>query len=130
MNILDTLLRSVLERAIDALEKARADVYTFSFCHERDGGAVSVFADSQASSRRVVRALNRASMKRFAKAVRKRDFEEALMWQATVGRSLSLSDFAWKKLARRPLGKLKSAPELHAAMLLAAMNHAPKVAAL
>jgi hypothetical protein len=126
---LDILLSSVLERAIAALKKARADVYTFSFCHERVG-AVAVYADDYQSSRRVVRELNRASMKNFSKAVKKRDLDEALMWQAMVGRSLSPSDFAWKKLARRSLGKFKHAPSLHEAMLLAAMRYAPKVAEL
>lgn len=130
MSPLDTLLSSVLARAIDELKKARADVYTFSLCHERDRGAVAVYADSEANARRVVRELNRASMKRFAKAVRKRDLDEALMWQASVGRSLTLSDFAWKALARRPLGKLKNSPELHEAMLLATMQCAPLVAPL
>jgi hypothetical protein len=126
---LDILLSSVLERAIEALKKARADVYTFSFCHERVG-AVAVYADDAANSRRVVRELNRASMKNFTKAVKKRDLDEALMWQAMVGRSLSPGDFAWKKLARRSLGKLKQAPSLHEAMLIAAMRYAPKVSAL
>lgn len=130
MSPLDTLLASILERAIDELKKARADVYTFSFCHEQKSGSVSVYADSEASSRSVIGALNRSSMKRFAKAVKKRDLDEALMWQATVGRSLSLSNFAWKKLAKSSLGKLKNAPELHEAMLLAALDVAPKVAAL
>ena len=125
---LDLLLSSVLERAIAALEKARADVYTFSFCHER-AGAVSVYADDATNSRRVVRELNRASMKNFTKAVKKRDFDEASMWQAMVGRSLSTSDFAWK-LARRSLGKLGQAPSLHEAMLIAALKYTPKVTAL
>lgn len=126
---LDILLSSVLERAIAALKTARADVYTFSFCHERVG-AVSVYADDAANSRRVVRDLNRASMKNFRSAVNKRDLDEASMWQAMVGRSLSPSDFVWKKLGRRSLGKLKHAPELHEAMLLAALRYAPQVAPL
>jgi hypothetical protein len=130
MNALETLLSSVLQRAIADLHKARADVYTFSFCHDASKGAVSVSADSAVSSRRAVRDVNRASMKRFHKAVAKRDFEEASVWQASVGRSLSLTDFAWKNLARRPLGALGSAPKLHEAMLLTALKHAPEVAAL
>jgi hypothetical protein len=130
MSPLDTFLASILERAIDELKRARADVYTFSFCHEQSSGAVCVYADSEANSRRVIGALNRASMKRFAKAVKKRDLEEAMMWQATVGRSLSLSNFAWKKLAKSSLGKLRNEAALHEAMLLAAMNVAPKLAAL
>lgn len=73
MSTLDTVLASVLERALAELTNARADVFTFSFCHERDSGVVAVYADSEASSRRVVQALNRSSMKRFAKAVQKRD---------------------------------------------------------
>jgi hypothetical protein len=124
---LDILLSSVLERAVAELKKVGADVYTFSFCHDRDKGAVSVYADDEVSSRRVVRELNRSSMKNFAKAVKKRDLEEALMWQAMVGRSLSPRDFAWKKLARRSLGKLEHAPTLHEAMLLAALRYAPQV---
>jgi hypothetical protein len=130
MSPLDSFLSSILERAIAELQKARADVYTFSFCHEQKSGAVSVYADTEANSRRVIGALNRSSMKRFARAVKKRDLDEALMWQATVGRSLSLGDFAYKKLAKSSLGKLKSAEGLHEAMLLAAMNVAPKVASL
>ena len=126
---LDLLFSSVLERAIAALKKARADVYTFSVCHER-AGAVSVYADNVTNSRRVVRELNRASMKNFTKAVKKRDLDEASMWQAMVGRSLSTSDFAWKKLARRSLGKLGQAPSLHEAMLIAALRYTPKVTAL
>jgi hypothetical protein len=127
---LDILLSSVLERAIAELRRAEADVYTFSFCHDRDKGSVSVYADDEASSRHVVRELNRSSMKNFAKAVKKRDLEEAMMWQAMVGRSLSPRDFAWKKLARRSLGKLKHTPTLHEAMLFAAMRYAAQVAEL
>jgi hypothetical protein len=119
-----------LERALDSLEKARADVYTFAFCHEHSRDAVCVYADSAESSDRVIRALNRASMKRFVKAVKERDLDEAAMWQASAGRNLSLRDFAWKKLGRRSLGTFASAPELHEAMLLATMKAAPKIAKL
>lgn len=127
---LNILLSSVMEHAIAALRKERADVYTFSLVHERDKGAVSVYADEEANSRRVVRRLNRTSMRNFAKAVQRRDLDEALMWQAMVGRSLSTRDFSWKKLARRSLGGLKHAPELHEALLLAGMKYASEVAEL
>lgn len=127
---LETILSAVLQRALDALKQARADVYTFSFCHDRRRGAVSVYADTEVSSRRVLGALNRSSMKRFAKAVQQRDLDEASMWQASVGRNLSLAAFSWRNLARRTLGDFKHAPELHEAMLLAAIECAPKVVAL
>jgi hypothetical protein len=130
MSALDTLLTSVLQRAIAELIKARADVYTFAFCHDRDKHTLSVCADSAANSRRVIRKLNRQSMKRFAAAVRKRDLDEASVWQATVGRGLSLSEFAWTDLGQRSLGKLAHAPSLHAAMLQAAMKRAPEVVQL
>lgn len=52
------------------------------------------------------------------------------MWQATVGRSLSLADFAWKGLGQRSLGKLARAANLHEAMLLASLKVAAKVAAI
>lgn len=127
---LDQLLTSVLQRAIAALSKARADVYTFSFCHDRERAAVSVYADSEVNSRRVIRKVNRSSMRQFAKAVRKRDLDEALVWQASVGRGLCLREFAWPQIARRPLGKLARDPVLHEAMLLAALEHVPKVVEL
>jgi hypothetical protein len=130
MSELNSVLSSVLQRALDALKKARADVYTFSFCHDRARGAVFVCADSALSSRRVIGKLNRSSMKRFANAVQKRDLEAALMWQATVGRSLSPQEFLWPNLGRRSLGKFKQAPELHEAMLLTAIQVVPKVVEL
>lgn len=127
---LDTFLSAVLDQAITALNKARADVYTFAFCHDRERGVVFVSADSEANSRRAVREINRASMKQFAKAVRKRDLDEALVWQASIGRNLSVSEFEWAHITRRPLGKHKHAPTLHEAMLLSALEHAPKIIAL
>jgi hypothetical protein len=127
MTELQTWLSGILECAIDELHSQRADVHTFAFCVEAGGRAVSVYADSETNARRVVHALNRASMKRFVRAVQKRDLDEASMWQASVGRNLSLRTFAWKTLARRALGKHSQAPELHHAMLLAALQHTPRV---
>jgi hypothetical protein len=124
---LQTWLSTVLECAIDELHSQHADVHTFAFCLEPGGRAVSVYADSETNARRVVHALNRASMKRFVKAVHRRDLDEASMWQASVGRNLSLRTFAWKRLARCTLGKYSQAPELHEAMLLAALQQTPKV---
>lgn len=130
MNALDKLVKSVLQRALLELENAGADVYTFALHHDSEHGALSVCADTATNSRRVLRKINRQSMKRFAAAVRKRDLEEALVWQAAVGRNLAPRDFAWTDLARRSLGRYKRAPLLHATMLQSALQFSPQVAAL
>ena len=81
-------------------------IHTFAFYHDHESGAVSVCVDTKESSLRLVRKSNEWSMKHFAEHVQDGSWEDACLFQANVGRGLSLGDFARVNLARTdlPLG--------------------------
>ncbi len=89
-----------------ALAKLRADpipLYTFALYHDHESAAVSVCADTKESSLASLRRSNNWSMRYFAQHVRDGKWEDACLFQANVGRSLSLGDFARVNVARTDL---------------------------
>ena len=89
-----------------ALAELRADpipLYTFAIYHDHESAAVSVCADTKESSLALVRLSNKWAMKYFAQHVRAGSWPDACLFQANVGRSLSLGDFVRVNLARASL---------------------------
>jgi len=89
-----SLFREVLESGLGEIESSGLPVFTFAMYHDHESGAVSVCADSEENSARAVASMNAYSAKHFGTAVAKGDLEHAALWQANVGRNLSLGDFA------------------------------------
>jgi hypothetical protein len=101
-----------LDRVVKAeLSELVADsiaIYTFALYHDHESGTVSVCADTMESSRALVRQSNAWTMKYFAEHVRDGNWKHAFLFQANIGRSLSLGDFARVNVARTvlPSGKV------------------------
>ena len=69
------------------------DIYTFAFYHEHESELVSICIDTKENSEEKVEEINAYNMKYFDKIISEGCLDEAVMWQANVGRSLSLGDF-------------------------------------
>lgn len=97
---IDSFLNAVLTEAILRLRADPVPIHTFAFYHDYESGAVSVCVDTKESSRQHLRQGNRWSMKHFAQHIQAGNWEQASLFQANIGRSLSLGDFARVNLAR------------------------------
>jgi hypothetical protein len=104
MSAVKAFLREVMTHALAELEEQGLAVYTLAFYLDHESAAVSVCADTRENSERVVARINSYNSRRFLEAVRNGDFESASLWQANLGRSLSLGDFAAVNVARTDLG--------------------------
>ncbi len=124
------LFRSILESALSEIEASGLPVFTFAMYHDHESGAVSVCADSEESSARAVASMNAYNAKHFAAAVAKGDLEHAALWQANVGRSLSLGDFAIVNAARTELGEVPPDGQFYVLMAQAVVDIQDRVAAL
>jgi len=90
----------------DALAQVRAagvSVYTFAIHFDHESHALSVCVDTIEKSRSTVASINVYNSRYFHKAVASGDLKGASLWQANIGRSLSLGDFHLVNVARRDL---------------------------
>jgi hypothetical protein len=119
------LVASVLDRALVEVQSRALPVYTFALYHDHESGAISVCVDTEDNSNRSVASSNRYNMKYFMKAIADRDLNAASLWQANVGRSLSLGDFALVNAARTALGDVEPDQAFYLAMVesLVAIQH-------
>lgn len=124
------LFRSILESALSEIEASGLPVFTFAMYHDHESGAVSVCADSEESSARAVASMNAYNAKHFAAAVAIGDLKHAALWQANVGRSLSLGDFAIVNAARTEIGEVPSDAQFYVLMAQAVVAIQDRVAAL
>ena len=92
----DALLRT----AIAEVRAKNISVFTFGFYHDHESGAVSVCVDTEENSVRSVQSMNKYNLRYFLKAVAEGNLQHASLWQANVGRSLSLGDFAMVNVSR------------------------------
>ena len=98
---------NLIDNAISEIRKASIPVFTFALYHDHESGAVSVCADTEDNSNQVVQSINRYNMKYFMSAIQTGDLKAASLWQANIGRSLSLGDFSLVNVARSPLGTME-----------------------
>jgi hypothetical protein len=96
-------LESVVAAALSELHTSPVAIHTFAFYHDHESGAVSVCVDTKESSLRLVHQSNQWSIKHFVQHLQNGSWEDACLFQANVGRSLSLGDFARVNLARTAL---------------------------
>lgn len=121
---------SVLNDAIAQLRAAPVAVFTFAFYHDHESGAVSVCVDTEPNSAQRVRSTNDYSAEHFRAAVAEGDLAAASLWQANVGRNLSLGDFVKVNLARTKFDRRKVGGEFHLSMVRALLAVEGQVAAL
>ncbi len=124
------LFHDVLESALSEIESSGIPVFTFAMYHDHESGAVSVCADSEENSARAVTSMNAYNAKYFGAAVAKGDLKDAALWQANVGRSLSLGDFAIVNAARTDIGEVPVDDRFYVLMAQAVVAIQDRVAAL
>ena len=124
------LFHDVLESALSEIESSGLPVFTFAMYHDHESGAVSVCADSEENSARAVASMNAYNAKCFGTAVAKGDLKDAALWQANVGRSLSLGDFAIVNAARTDIGEVPVDDRFYVLMAQAVVAIQDRVAAL
>lgn len=127
---LQHLFDDVLSRAIAEVRGAAIDVYTFAFYHDHESAAVSVCVDTEVSSGRLVRSQNAFRVGHFADAVARGDLEEAELFKANVGRSLSLGDFEMVNVARTGIGGVRVGDEFYLQMIRAVRAREAEVVAM
>ena len=101
------LCAEVIEKAIAEVKAREVPVFTFALYHDHESGTVSVCVDTEENSRKVVQSINSFNMKYFMKEVQSGDLKSASLWQANIGRSLSLGDFELVNLARTKLEEVE-----------------------
>jgi hypothetical protein len=114
-----SLFDRVLAEAIAVVRREHVRVFTFAFYHDHESHAISVCVDTEESSKRLVASSNAYNQKYFWPAIEKGDLEDAALWTANIGRSLSLGDFAFVNLARTDLPRGKIAKDFYAEMVRA-----------
>ena len=125
------LLARVVDRALDQVRQERLPVFTFAFYHDHESHAVSVCVDTAENSAETVRSTNDFSSKFFQAAVEEGDLATAGLWQANVGRSLSLGDFAMVNVARTDLDdEVEPDAEFYLAMVRTLVARQARVAQL
>lgn len=107
------LVDEILGQAIARARSEAVPIYTFALYHDHESAAVSVCIDTEESSRRCVAQMNRYGKRHFADALRRGDLPAAVLWNANVGRSLALGNFALVNVARRDLGSLRDEDDFY-----------------
>ena len=123
-------LSSILDRALAEVQSAQIAVFTFALYHDHESGAVSVCVDTEERSKITVQAINSYNIKHFMKAIENQDLISAALWQANIGRSLSLGDFAMVNAARAELGDLQPDDQFYLNMVQCLVASHKRVAAL
>jgi hypothetical protein len=110
-------LESILRAAISEVKLKNISAFTFAFYHDHESDAVSVCVDTEENSARIVQSMNKYNSRYFLKAVADGDLEDAILWQANIGRSLSLGDFVMVNVARADIEELVINERFHLTMV-------------
>lgn len=124
------LFRQVLDAALAEIASSRLPVFTFALYHDHESGAVSVCADTEGNSSRVVASINAYNARHFGAAIARGDLRYAALWQANIGRSLALGDFAIVNAARTDIGDVPVDEPFYVDMVQAVVAIQDRVAAL
>jgi hypothetical protein len=114
---LPTVIAEVLSHAIIQIRERALPVYTFALYFDHESEAISVCVDTEENSARTVLSMNAYNTKHFHRAVSDGDLKMAKLWQASLGRSLSLGDFALVNAGRTELPGVEQDELLFATML-------------
>ena len=124
------LFASVLQSALAEVRQKSIPVYTFALYHDHESNTISVCVDTEENSARCVASMNRYNVKYFMQAIADKDLKSASLWQANIGRNLSLGDFVLVNCARADLGKTKATSTFYLAMIEALVAVQSEVVAL
>lgn len=125
-----SLFASVLDNALADVKALSIPVFTFALYHDHESEAVSVCVDTEENSNQFVIATNHFNMRYFKKAIEIGDLQEAQLWQANIGRSLSLGDFKLVNLARTQLNGIPINDQFYVAMVQALVAVQARLATL
>jgi hypothetical protein len=119
-------MTEIFEDMIDeALTKSQGlDIYSFAIYHDHESGFVSICVDTKDNSDIKVIESNKYSMKHFQRVVAEGELEEAMLWQANVGRNLSLGDFELVNIVEHELVKQDTSDRFYLDMVKAIGNKA------
>ena len=117
------------EKLIDeALEKAGGiDIYTFAIYHDHESDFVSVCIDTKQNSEKQLLESNKYSMKHFRRVIDEGDLKEAALWQANIGRNLSLGDFEAVNIAEKEIRSRSIGNDFYLAMVKAIQNKSDNI---
>ena len=90
----------LIDRSLVELSRARFRLYTFALYLDVESSCLAVCADTASNSARLVRRINRFNCAEFGESVERGDLAGAALWQANLGRNLSLGDFALVNMCR------------------------------
>lgn len=111
-----------------ALSKASGiNIFTFALYQDHESGFVSVCLDTKENSELQLAESNAYSMKHFRRAIESAQLEEARLWQANVGRNLSLGDFEAVNIAELEIGDHVINDSFYLDMVRAIQGKAPNV---
>ena len=97
---LPSIADEVLSKAIAEVKAKRIPVFTFALYFDHESEALSVCVDTEDNSARTSASINVYNAKHFHGAIQQSDLRMAHLWQANVGRSLSIGDFVLVNAAR------------------------------
>jgi hypothetical protein len=126
MELRETLAK-VISTALGEASRRGLAIYTIALYYDHESHAVSVCIDTEESSAKSVRSMNAYNMKYFHEAVDQGDLADAALWQANIGRSLSLGDFALVGLCRTDLGDEAPRQDFFVEMARSLMSAEPEV---
>jgi hypothetical protein len=124
------LFSEVLADAIAEAKQREVPVFTFALYHDHESSAVSVCIDTEENSSKVVQSINGYNVRHFIRAAQGGDLKSASLWQANIGRNLSLGDFSLVNLARRRLGTIQVNDQFYVEMVQSVIAVQGQVAAL
>lgn len=131
MGNLTDFLDGVIKKALEELRADPIPIYTFALYHDHESAIVSVCVDTKDSSTKLVRESNRWSMNYFVEHVQNGSYQDAALFQANVGRSLSFGDFARVNLGETDLDSDFVADEsFYLAMVRAVIAHQQDILSL
>lgn len=121
---------SVLQSALTEVKAKGTPVFTFALYHDHESEAISVCVDTEESSNRSVLSTNNYNMKYFMSAVKSGDLKSASLWQANIGRSLSLGDFTLVNVARTEIPRVTADEKFYVSLVQALVAVQDQVVAL
>lgn len=119
----------LIDHALALIDQTNIDVFTFAVYHDHESRFLSICVDTEENSERKVQEQNRYNMKHFFRAFAAGSPSEASLWQANVGRNLSLGDFSRVNLVEMELPPGHEAGEaFYASLVLAVKSRAQEIA--
>ena len=120
----------VIGDSLKTLKSEGFPLHTFALYFDHESSALAVCADSRENSKVQVASQNEYSFKYFRKCIKNANTEEAQLWQANIGRNLSLGDFSRVNLGRVELPEFTFTNEACIAMVERLLSWQDQIASL